>query len=180
VTVSSLRKDELKAQIQAAFSRVEPPGDWCLRGSDEGDEPFEVEEAFKGRHDWRALTPAFMNQPALSHALTFLSEEAMHYFLPAYLIADLDGLLREVNLVFFLTHGLDDRSRNQRINPRRYGERTWFDQLRYTFSIFGREEVLAIMAYLEFRHDRKDCPDPERIDQALRNYWQARAEELSK
>src|SRR5262245_42174703 len=34
---------ELKALIRQAFAEVEYPGDWCLRGSNDGDEPYLLE-----------------------------------------------------------------------------------------------------------------------------------------
>jgi len=50
------------AQIVAAFATVEYPGDWCLRGSRDGDEPYLLEQEFKGKNDWRLLDPAFIDQ----------------------------------------------------------------------------------------------------------------------
>lgn len=49
-------KDELKANISEAFSGIEYPGDWCLKGSTEGKEPFLLENEFKGKTDWRVLS----------------------------------------------------------------------------------------------------------------------------
>ncbi len=39
----------LKALIREAFADVEYPGDWCLRDSDEGEEPALVEREFTGK-----------------------------------------------------------------------------------------------------------------------------------
>jgi hypothetical protein len=49
-----------------------------------------------------------------------------------------------VDLVYHLTHGPDNTSRDKKINPRRYGERTWFDHARHKFSMLNREESAAI------------------------------------
>ena len=111
-------KETVKQQIRAAFTRVEYPGDWCLRGSNEGDEPLWVERDFKGKTDWRTLEPGFIDQSpdGLASALSFFSDEAFHFYLPAYLIADLDGNLERSDPVFHLTHGLGAASRRERIN----------------------------------------------------------------
>jgi hypothetical protein len=163
-------------QIASAFAAVEYPGDWCLRGSNEGDEPHRVEQAFKGKKDWRALDPAFIDRApdGFASALSFFSDEAFRFYLPAYLIADLRGQLEHSNPVHHLTRGLDNTSRHERINPRRYGERTWFEHARYKFATFSKPEAAAIEAYLSVKRDRDEF-ERTRIDEALANYWRDRA-----
>jgi hypothetical protein len=172
-------KARVKEQIRMAFAAVEYPGDWCLRGSNEGDEPFLVVRDFKGKTDWHTLDLGFIDQSpdGLASALSFFSDEAFHFYLPAYMIADLDDLLERSNPVFHLTHGLDDSSRRERINPRRFGERTWADHARCKFAMFAREEAAAIAAYLKFKAET-DAFNREDIEQALRNYWNERIAEL--
>jgi hypothetical protein len=168
--------DALKSLITDAFAHVEYPGDHCLRGSSEGDEPYLLELEFKGRSDWRVLDPNFIDQApdGFGTALSFFSDEAFHFYLPAYLLADIDGLLERHDPVFHLTHGLTDAEYGEKINPRRYGERTWFDHARHKFAILTRREAAAIVAYLTYK--REDCDlDQERIDQALQNFWLNRA-----
>ena len=164
--------EAIVAQIAAAFATVEYPGDWCLRGSSEGDEPYLLEQEFKGKHDWRVLDPAFIDQApgGAASALSFFSDEAFHFYLPAYLIADLRGQLERSDPVHHLTHGLDESSRQRLINPRRYGERTWFDHARHKFAMFSRPEAAAIVAYLSFKRDNDEF-DRQRIDEALTHYW---------
>ena len=106
----------------------------------------------------------------------FFSDEAFRFYLPAYLIADIDDVFEQADPVFHLTHGLTDESRNRRVNPRRYGERTWFDQARYKFAIFNRKQVVAIIAYLRLKQAQDEYARSD-IDQALRNYWIERAGE---
>jgi hypothetical protein len=163
-------------QIVAAFAGVKYPGDWCLRGSDEGDEPYLVAEEFKGKDDWRALDSAFLDRApnGLATALSFFSDEAFHFYLPAYMVADLRGELQCSNPTFHLTHGLDNQSSGRLVNPRRYGQRTWFDCARYKFSMFSREESAAITAYLLFKHE-SGVFGRERVGEALQNYWSGRA-----
>lgn len=102
--------ETVKTAIRQAFATIEYPGDHQLRGSDEGDEPFLVERAFKGKTDWRSLDFEFVDQApeGLASALSFFSDETFHFYLPAYLIADIDGRLRRSDPVFHLTHGLRD------------------------------------------------------------------------
>ena len=165
----------MKAALRRAFSKVEYPGDWCLRGSNEGDEPYLLEAEFKGKSDWTALDAEFLDQApdGFGTALSFFSDEAFHFYLPAYLIADIDEKLKQHDPSFQLTHGLDDASRGKKINPRRYGERTWFEAQRHKFSMFSKQEASAIVDYLRLRRDRDEIVRAT-IDQALENYWNGR------
>jgi hypothetical protein len=170
------KADTVKAQIVAAFAAVEYPGDWCVRGSNEGDEPYLLEQEFKGKTDWRTLDAEFIDQApgGFGSALSFFSDEAFHFYLPAYMIADVDGRLEHAEPVFHLCLGLDDASQNKKINPRRYGERTWLDEAKHKFSMFNDAEAKAIAAYLRFIGER-DGFNQHLIGQALKNYWLERA-----
>jgi Family of unknown function (DUF6714) len=165
----------IKANIRNAFAAVEYPGDWCLINSREGTEPFLLEQEFKGKDDWRTLDPSFIDQApdGFGTALSFFSDEAFHFYLPAYLLADVDGLLQQADPVFHLTHGLERGSRGERINPRRYGERTWFEHSRHKFSMFNDRERAAIAGYLQYKRDCDALTDLEksRIDDAIGSYW---------
>src|ERR1700687_5966157 len=99
-------QERVVEHIASAFAAVEYPGDWCLRGSNEGDEPYLVEEAFKGKTDWRVLDPTFLDRApdGYASALSFFSDEAFHFFLPAYMLADIRGQLDCTTPVFHLTH----------------------------------------------------------------------------
>ncbi|MBD1850892.1 DUF6714 family protein [Leptolyngbya sp. FACHB-711] len=174
--------EKVKAQIRAAFAQVEYPGDWCLRRSNEGDEPFLLEQEFKGKDKWEVLDPKFIDQApgGFASALSFFSEEAFRFYIPAYLIADIDECLQYSNPIFHLTHGLTNSSRNDRINPRRYGDRTWFDHAQHRFSVFTREQAAAIVAYLTLKRNAENIIEFEQqqIDEALKNYWYQRAPTL--
>jgi hypothetical protein len=169
--------EAVKSQIRKAFANVEFPGDWCLRGSNEGEEPFLLEEEFKGKADWRSLDAPFIDRApdGFGSALSFFSDEAFRFYLPAYLIADIDGKLERHDPVFHLTHGLTDDGRGERVNPRRYGQRTWFDEKGHKFAVFDREQARAIVSYLELKRETDEF-QREAIDQALANYWSWRAE----
>jgi hypothetical protein len=169
----------VKALIEDAFASGVYPGDWCLTNSREGTEPRLLEEDFRGKTDWRTVDPAFLDQApdGFGTALNFFSDEAFRFYLPAYLLADLDGRLCQADVLFALTHGFDNASREKRINPRRYGERTWFEHARYKFAMFNAKEVKAIVAYLRYKLGASGVTDREKgcITEALANYWTARA-----
>lgn len=162
-----LDSEAVKSQIRKAFANVEFAGDWCLRGSNEGDEPYLLEQAFKGKRDWRSLDPAFLDRApdGYASALSFFSDEAFRFFLPAYLIADVDGQLKMQDPVIRLTHGLTNDAKTAPVNPRRYGQRTWFDASSHKFSVFDREQAGAIVSYLNFKRATAEF-HREAIDQA--------------
>ena len=162
----------LKAMICDAFRDVAYPGDWCLRGSNEGDEPYLLENEFRGKANWQALDPVFLDQApnGFSSALSFFSDEAFRFYLPAYLIADLDNQLKRTVPVFHLCYGLDDAHASEPVNPRRYGSRTWSAVARHKFSMFNVQQAGAIVAYLQYKAQGDGFLTPL-IDQALRNYW---------
>jgi hypothetical protein len=166
---------ELKAKIRQSFAAVEPPPNWCLVNSQEGVEPALLAKAFSGKTDWRTLDAGFIDQApeGFGTALSFFSDEAFHYYLPAYLLADLDGRLKQADPVFALTHGLDNASRDRKINPRRYGERTWFEHTRHKFAMFNAGEIDAIADYLAHKAqaDTLTAPEKLRVREALENYW---------
>jgi len=169
----------VKAQIEEAFQHGVYPGDWCLTNSREGTEPGLLEEEFKGKTDWRALDASFIDQApdGFGTALSFFSDEAFRFYLPAYLLADLNGKLKQADVVFALTHGLDTKSGGKKINPQRSGERTWFEHARHKFAMFNTQEVTAIVSYLRYKVSADAVTDHEKgqIGEALENYWAARA-----
>jgi len=150
-------KEAVIAQIFSAFASVEYPGDESLSNSKQGDEPLLLEEEFKGKTDWKTLDPTFLDHApgGFASALSFFSKEALHFYLPAYLIADLKGQLKYTYPYNHLTLYLDP-------SPR--------------FSIFNQEQAAAIVAYLTIIRD-KDENELERpmIDEALIGYWYERA-----
>lgn len=176
--------------IREAFRENEYPGDAYLQGSHEGCEPFEEVGPFTDRKDWTAIGPDFLD--SRSAALSFFSEAAFRYFIPAYLVADLHGQLNSADPVFYLTNGFyelqvevrkKDRlfvvksGKSAFINPRRYGAMTFYDYARYRLSVFTREEASAIVAYLEYKRDTDESRvERDRIDAALNLFWRERAE----
>src|SRR5262245_13441109 len=177
--------------IQQAFRETEHPGDAFLQGSAEGCEPAEATAPFKGVSHWTEIDQAILD-PNYT-ALSFLSDGGFRHFLPAYLIADLNGQLQTADPVFHLTNGFFDRAvklpagsrtfdrsigKSGFVNTRRYGAMTWHDYAQSKLAVFTREEAGAIVAYLEWKRDSDAFRiDREEIDAALNSFWRRRAQE---
>jgi hypothetical protein len=169
--------ESVKDLIRRAFADTPYPGDDALVRS-AGDEPDEVVELFRGRDDWRTLSADFVDRAgaASPSALSFFSAAAFRFYLPAYLIADLDGRLVYTDPLFYLYHGLDEASRNHTIHVSGAGPTTWWQVQQEHLADFTPREAAAIVAYLRLRMER-DEPEFSRrsVKEALENYWLARA-----
>jgi len=184
-----LTREAVIEKIQTAFAGNEHPGARFLQGSFEGCEPYDEVGPFEKLEDWRGIEADFLDGHA--SALSFFSEAGFRYFLPAYLISDLRGLLYTADPLFHLTYGYSDwnteipagdhtlaikHGKSAFINPRRYGAMTSYDYARYRLSVFTREEAGAIVAYLEFKRGADpDVIDKQTIDAALESFWLDRA-----
>ena len=180
---------EAAEQIRHAFRDTPFPGDAFLQGSFDGCEPYDEVSQFHGRDRWAALEPAFLD--ARYCALSFFSEGAFRFFLPAYLVADLHDALLTADPTFHLCHGFAASASEHAVggrtfvrragpdvfvNPRRYGAMTWADHARHRLAVFTREEAGAIVAYLECKRAAAAAGFArEQIDQALDAYWRERA-----
>lgn len=182
-------RQQVIEHIRQAFRDTERPGDAFLQGSREGCEPGESVAPFMGVTDWSQLDPVILD--ASYTALSFFSEGGFRYFLPAYLIADLEERLQTADPVFHLTNGFSDKvvtlpagprryektvGKSAFVNPQRYGAMTWHDHARGRLSVFTREEAGAIVAYLEYKRDADSHGlNTEEIDAALDSFWRHRA-----
>ena len=178
-------KHRVIEHIREAFCDTERPGDAFLQGIHEGCEPGESVAPFIGVADWSQLDPAILN--ASYNALSFFSEGGFRYFLPAYLIADLEERLQTADPVFHLTNGFFDKvltmpagprvyektiGKSAFVNPLRYGAMTWHDHARCQLSVFTREEAGAIVAYLEFKRDADlHRLNADEINASLESFW---------
>lgn len=109
--------------------------------------------------------------------MSFFSDEAFRYYLPAYLLADLDGALEQTDLVFYLCSRLGAH-RSEKINPRRYGARTWLDEARHKFSVFDAKQARAIVAFLGWKRERAEFSSRAADIDAAISFWHARIAEL--
>lgn len=134
--------------IEEAFADVPPPTADAMVDSRMDDEPAEYGMEFRGA-DWRRLHPDFLSRHYAS--LSFFTDAAFHYFLPAYLIADLLGSPGNANPQFHLE---DDR-------------RPGVD--------FTAGQCKAIVRYLRWSVAQWDMEMPE-VDRAIETYWLQRCE----
>lgn len=169
--------EAIKAQITQVFPATGRPTAGSLHASIESEEASTLLELdFADKGTWPTLDAAFVDQApgGFGSALSFLSDEAFRYFVPAYLIADLDDQLDHADPVFHLIQGLTDAAVDQLVNPKRYGDTTWSTVKTARHSGFTTNQVEAIVAYLEYRaeHDEFNRDD---IGESLANYWYPRA-----
>jgi hypothetical protein len=179
------------AAIRRGFARTTRPADPFLVGSREGCEPEATVSVFFGKMEWDGLDPRVLDQHY--DALSFFSEAGFRFFLPAYLIADVEGHLLTADPVLHLASNFRDdvvdlpagaqvfRKRLgllALLNPQRYGAMTFGDYARCRFSVFTREEAQAIVTYLQYRRTI-DAHNlfAAAIDAALETFWLARAAE---
>ena len=78
-------KKELQKAVFDAFDDVLYPGDGNIGDPSGRDDAEEVEKVFRGL-DWRSL--AFKKLSGI--ALLFMTPEALHYYIPAYLISAIE------------------------------------------------------------------------------------------
>jgi hypothetical protein len=167
----------VKTLIREAFAETPHPGDERLVRS-AGDEPAEVVELFRGRHRWQVIPADFLDRAgaASPSALSFFSAGAFRFYLPAYLIADLDGALRYTEPSFYLCHGLDEATSGQMVKLPGGVTTTWWEVQQDHLAGFTAREAAAIVAYLRWRAEHGQTePARRRVLQALERHWLARA-----
>ena len=170
--------DTLISRIHEAWGRLDPP--FRIISCDEGDESILLDKEFSHRPTFEYLTAEFLDQTpdGFSSGLSFFADEAFRYYIGAYMIADLTEGLEKADPVFSLTHGLDDTSYSEKINPLRFGEQEWYDLCRSNFSMFDSSQVSCIISYLENNQNEDDFSEAS-INQALKRYWKPRLKELN-
>jgi hypothetical protein len=156
----------LSRDIRTAFARTPYPGDHQLCGSKPGDGPATFAMEFRGAC-WQSLHPEMLHRTALF----VFSDAGMRYFLPAFLLADLHHGIPSGDTpgspISHLTDGFCTPRKTRLVE-----RRTDYDRRAYAvrrFSVFSREERLAIVRYLEL--PRNDDREAREVRQALETYW---------
>lgn len=170
----STTKDQLIETIYAAFAEVEYPGDDNLVDQSYGEEPDFVRIHFLGHNDWRKLTYEFID---VDGALSFLTDRAFRFYLPAFLVADVNDKLELNDPTVRLCWSANPQSESEKL-AEVWGARTVGERALACFEDFSKDQVVAIVAYLQWRL-AKDEYNPS-IEQALEHYWLPREDELSK
>ncbi|MBP7809690.1 MAG: hypothetical protein KA163_10385 [Bacteroidia bacterium] len=158
-------KDILIQKISLAFRNVEYSGDDNLVDESYDDEPGIIRNHFRGYKDWTTLTPDFLD---IDGALSFLSDKAFRFFLPAFLIADINQKLDYNDPTVRLCWSLTPQSENKKI-AKIFGGQTIGERARTCFDAFTKEQVSAIVSYLHWRLSKDKHNNT--IEQALENYW---------
>jgi Family of unknown function (DUF6714) len=167
--------DKVVSEIRAAFPARRPAPFEPMVNSVSDDEPALTAAAFADKQDWTALDEKWLDEAAdgWASALSFLSDEAACFYIPAYLVADVNGALERVDPVFHLTHGFDASSSGKRIWPDVTS--TWTEYATNRWSRLTEAQASAVVHYLEWRLSRADSFDSPIIDEALRSFWYRRA-----
>lgn len=158
-------KDQLIQTISAAFAEVEYPGDDHLVDQSYGTEPDTVRNHFLGRDDWRKLTHEFLD---VDGTLAFLSDRAFRFYLPAFLVADINEKLELNDPTVRLCWSVNLQSESVKL-AEVWGAETVGERALACFEAFSKDQVTAIVAYLQWRL-AKDEYNPS-IEQALKYYW---------
>jgi hypothetical protein len=160
---------ELIEKVKMAFASVEYPGDRDITRSTYGAEPEALKREFIEKKDWRVLDAKFLNQApeGWRTALSFFSDRAFHFYLPAYLITDIRGELIDICPEFHLCYGITARNENDEI-AEIWGGGTVGTRARKRFSQFSTEQAAVIVDYLQWNFN---ISEDQEIIQALENYW---------
>ncbi|NIJ20807.1 hypothetical protein FHS95_002499 [Sphingomonas naasensis] len=167
--------DTIIAELVNAFPAIRPARFPLLVNSVSGDEPRAVQTDFADKDDWTKLRSEWLDTSpnGLGTALCFLSDEAIRFYIPAYLVADLIGSLRCVDPVDTLVHGLESTSHDQKIWPRK--DATWTESAHARWGGLTQLQAMAIVHYLEWRAGRDTLGVDRGISEALTCYWYGRA-----
>lgn len=166
---------DLLTEIKAVFPARRAARFGPMANSIQGEEPLLTAEAFADKDDWTQLDSKWLDEApeGWATALNFLSDEAICFYIPAFIAADLRCELQRAEPVFALTHGFTNFSRDQRIWPR--SPETWTDYAKERWSHLSSDQVRAIVHYLEWRID-KDGPEIAYSEsESLSTFWFARA-----
>ena len=166
----------LVARVREAFADVAYPGDDHLTESF-GDEADALVRDFRGRNDWAALDADFLNRApeGWGSALSFFSGEALRFYLPAYLVADLEGTLTTGDPTARLCALVTPQMAGRKL-AKFYGGGTLGEHAEREFAQFDAAQVAVVVDYLQWKIER--AGGDLIVEQALDHYWLPRAEAL--
>ena len=170
-------EDSLIEELKAVFPAKRDRWMRDLVNSRLGDEPYRIAEAFADKDDWTTLDPEWLGgvPDGLGSAMSFLSDEAICFYLPAFIAAHLGGHLRAFTPDFPLTHGFDDASRNKEISPKR--DETWGEYAVKRWQHLTPDQCFAVVHYLEWVIAQEGRDFAPGTFEALSSYWYPRIAE---
>lgn len=157
--------DALIQNIYKVFSDAVYPGNDNLVVESYGDEPKLVKNHFAGRSDWTKLTHTSID---VDGALAYFSDRAFRFYIPAFMIADVNKNLNLNDPAIRLCWHVTPQSENGRI-AKVWGGETMGDRAKKCFENFTDEQAEVIVSYLQWKQSQDDSDDM--IKQALENYW---------
>lgn len=166
------RENDLLRQIDDAFATGSFPGDDNIATESYGDEPSILRREFRGKTDWRTLTASFLDRAGDGSGLAFFTDAALHFYLPAYLSADVRGELSLACPHAALACSFTEASEHERI-AQVWGGGSMADHARRRFERFNLAQVRVVIAYLTWKLDDADGDDPV-VAEALERYWRPR------
>lgn len=171
----TLTADEIADEVRAVFPALRSHRFEPLANSTRGEEPQSIVTEFRDKDDWTKLDAEWIDEApdGWATALSFLSNEAICFYLPAYIIADLYGRLERVEPTFALIHGFDISSRDTCIGPD--VDQSWTDYTKARWALLTRPQSVAVVHYLEWRVAKDRLGIETGIAEALETYWYDRA-----
>jgi hypothetical protein len=154
---------QLRATITSAFAQAPHPGDAALVTGDVSYDPEyrAVAQAFGGKH-WCELSRAFIREHR--DALPLLGPAAFRFFLPAYLLACVEGEADLDTAPLSVISSLTPPEPDDVDSFRAFSERA---------AAFTVAETRAIAAYLKHARDRETESSPENGATRTLDYWRS-------
>lgn len=163
------------AKIEAAFpahraARFEPLVDSLQDG-----EPLLTAEAFADKDDWTSLEGRWLDEApdGWASALSFLSDEAVCFYVSAYIAADIRSELERVEPIFQLVSRVESLSQGQAVWLG--GADTEAGGWKRRWSSLSTEQATAIVHYMEWRIERDGGFIASLASEALATFWYGRA-----
>jgi hypothetical protein len=134
------------------------------------EEQMGVQRDFQGK-SWSGLDAKFIDQSpdGFASALCFMSNEALRYYIGAYLIADVKDQLHQAEPYFRLTDGMDAAAYGSSPSVGDDAIARWRD--------LDDGKVRAIVKYLEYKRS-KDDGWADQIEASLDSYWYPRSRQI--
>ena len=156
--------------IRSAFPhRIANPLPLISPETHRDEEVIETERTFAGVTDWTNLSAHALDSGWAS-GLAFLSDEAVCFFIPAYLVADVGGKLARADPVSALINGLDGRHGSTHATEGMTAEQRAQERWRR----LTRAQCEVVAGYLRHKHF-KEPHLQDAIAPALNRYWLPRA-----
>ncbi len=156
--------DKLTEEIKIAFKNNEFCGNDNIVNPSYGEEAKSIKKHFYGQKNWKIISSDFLDKDG---ALSYFTNDAFNFYLPAYMLADLKGELEINDPSVRLCWSVTSQSENQKLT-KVFGGRTISELAAECFSSFSMEQINTIIKYLQWKHDQTD---DLMIQQALCNYW---------